>query len=300
MQNRASKTAVDVLAARAINSIAPKHKRLINDTFAVHFLPATWFPVKMYLNMGMLRPFNYYISNFFSEQVGGMGGANIIALRHRYIDDRLRDAYAQGIRQVVILGAGYDSRAWRLCLDDVFFVEVDHPATQKNKIRKIKKMGGGNKKNLEMVPVDFCDDWVSTLMNSGKIKNEPTFFIWEGVSMYLPKEAVLNTIEGIKKMAPCGSRLIFDHYPLDITNSMTDDRTIKKIQRYGIRRGEPFLWGCGRDEMYMVLTGCGYSRVKNTTMGEFARKLDGKEGIRINRKYAYDLMIMSEGWLDAK
>ena len=105
MNDRASKTAVDVLAARAINTIAPKRRRIIRDPFAVGFLPFLWFIPKLFIRMGAYLPLNFYISNLCSEFVG-IGGATMVALRHRSIDDRLLEAHARGIRQVVIMGAG--------------------------------------------------------------------------------------------------------------------------------------------------------------------------------------------------
>lgn len=293
MEDRASKTAVDVLAARAINTIAPKHRRILSDPFAVHHLPLLWLIPKIFFRLGKHLPLTFYISDLCSEFVG-IGGATMVALRHRYIDDRLIEAHKQGIRQVVILGAGYDSRACRMNLDGASYVEVDHPHTQKNKMKNLLKQHRTLPGGMTLIPVDFRDDWVSVLAASGAIKNEPAFVIWEGVTYYLPDEAIRYTLAGIRKIAPKGSRLIFDHYPKEIANPKTKDRYMRKTQVYGLNRGEPFLWGSDRDDLVRLLEEHGYADIDITTMKEFALKLKTAEGLRFRVKDIYDYMHIAE------
>lgn len=293
MKNRASITAIDVLAARAIATIAPVNRRIMSDPLAADLLPWYWFVSKVYFKLGRLLPWHYHVSHFISSFVGA-GGATLIALRHRCIDDRLARACEGGVAQVVILGAGYDSRAVRLAHADVAFVEIDHPHTQKNKIRRLKRLLGTLPAGVRHVAVDFRHDWIGTVRQTGAIRAAAAFFIWEGVSYYLPAAAVHETLDGIMKIAAPGSVLIFDAYPREIANAATIDRRMKRLRRYGALRGEPFLWGCDRDEICGLMEGHGFTDVSVISMGEFARDLAGHTGLRIRHHGAYDAMYIVE------
>ena len=130
-------------------------------------------------------------------------------LRTRVIDQQLEDGLAAGCSQLVILGAGYDSRPYRI--DDVAgakVFEVDHPDTQAVKRRLLAAELRAMPANVVWVPVDFLrDDFGRCLVEAGYSTDVPTFFIWEGVTNYLNAEAVDGTLRWIaaNSPAPAGS-----------------------------------------------------------------------------------------------
>lgn len=137
-----------------------------------------------------------------------------IQVRHRYIDDALRTALDRGVQHVVIAGAGYDSRAYRFAdlLQGKKVFELDFPSTSRRKVKIIEAHAA------ELPEVDVCRVQVdfqkeSTTHALGRTEfnpKQPTFFIWEGVSMYLPRAAVKNTLAEFTALAAPGSELALD------------------------------------------------------------------------------------------
>ncbi len=120
----------------------------------------------------------------------------------------------QNGKQIVILGAGNDSRGYRVdCVKrkeyGVKFFEVDILSTQIKKLEILEKNGVG-KSNVAFVPVDFSvETFTECLLRNGWKQDEPTLFLWEGVTYYLPDEAVRDTLRAISKCAK-GSYVFFD------------------------------------------------------------------------------------------
>jgi methyltransferase (TIGR00027 family) len=130
-----------------------------------------------------------------------------MVLRTQAIDAHLASALHSGIDQLVILGAGLDARAWRLeALKDVTVFEVDHPATQRYKRKRMsQKRPPGD---IRYVSVDFeTDQFSSALEGAGFRSGAPSTWIWEGVAMYLPLDAVHATLGQLTSLAAAGSEL---------------------------------------------------------------------------------------------
>src|SRR5690349_15226859 len=114
--------------------------------------------------------------------------ADMIALRTAAIDTAVRDAIAAGAKQLVVLGAGYDGRAWRMHeLAGVKVFEVDHPATQREKRAHLAELPAA-KAVVSFVPINFEKESLNTeLDRAGHDRSVPTCWIWEGVVMYLTR-----------------------------------------------------------------------------------------------------------------
>lgn len=205
-QNQPSRTAEATAFQRATEHRRPARQRIVDDPFAQHFL-----------RPGLRAAVAAYGSSFVLKGVDDLFGLTpFVVTRHRYIDDRLGAALRAGVEQVVVLGAGYDSRAFRfaeqLGARPVF--EVDHPATQGRKERVLAALG----KRIEVphvdvrrVSVDFQrQSFEKRLAKAGFDSARSTFFIWEGVSMYLTRNAVKATLATLARIAPAGSELVFD------------------------------------------------------------------------------------------
>lgn len=125
-----------------------------------------------------------------------------LAARTRFFDDAVTSALDAGVRQVVVIGAGYDSRAWRLARPGVRFFEVDHPATQADKRRRAP--GGGPR----YVSVDLGAESLSEpLRTAGYDPDEPALFVAEGLTMYLTEPRVRDLLQTLNRLGAPGSRL---------------------------------------------------------------------------------------------
>ena len=141
------------------------------------------------------------------------GMADMIGLRTAAIDAAVRDAITLGARQLVILGAGYDGRAWRMSeLAGVKVFEVDHPATQGDKrarVRALPPPAG----IVSFVSIDFERESLDSVLDrAGHDRSVPTCWIWEGVVMYLTRDAMLATLAGVAGRSAPGSTLIVNYH----------------------------------------------------------------------------------------
>jgi methyltransferase (TIGR00027 family) len=134
--------------------------------------------------------------------------------RHRYMDDALGRALRTGIDQVVVLGAGYDMRAYRFsrALGERPLFEVDHPATSRRKARIIARHARVlPAADVRRVEVDFeTQSFRDELRKAGFRERRRSFFVWEGVSMYLTRSAVKNTLQTLHAMSGTGSHVVLD------------------------------------------------------------------------------------------
>ena len=134
--------------------------------------------------------------------------------RTRAFDAALLQSIRDGARQVVVLGAGFDSRGYRFQgeLRGVRFMEVDYPPTQAYKTQRVKEILGVAPQNVTFVPMDFTkDDLLQQLTNAGYSERDKTFFLWEGVTHYLPEAAIKDTLHFVRDHAASGSRLAFNY-----------------------------------------------------------------------------------------
>jgi len=146
-------------------------------------------------------------------------GAPALAVsRARYTEDSLVEAVRKGVKQYVILGAGMDTFAFRCpeLMEKLRVFEVDHPATQAFKRQRLTELGWEIPKQLYFVPVDFTHQRLDeALKNSSYDPKALGFFNWLGVTYYLPRETVLDTLRTVAGIAPKGSTVIFDYLDTD-------------------------------------------------------------------------------------
>ena len=115
-----------------------------------------------------------------------------MAVRTRFTDDHVLKAVAEGAVQVVNLGAGFDTRGYRFRneLSKTRIYEIDYGPTQEYKRRRLTEVAGPPASNLRYVPIDFTREQIADvfLERAGYRRDSKTVFIWEGVTMYLPRE----------------------------------------------------------------------------------------------------------------
>ncbi len=135
-----------------------------------------------------------------------------IVIRTRYFDDWLRAVAGEGpLRQVVLLGAGLDTRAWRLpWAEGTILFEVDRLATLEAKDGELARAGAGTVCDRRAVDGDLAGDWDARLVAAGFDPSVPAAFLAEGVLFYLPDPAVARILASMTSLAAPGSRLGFD------------------------------------------------------------------------------------------
>ena len=150
--------------------------------------------------------------------------------RARYTEDILEQTARQGVKQYVILGAGLDTFAFRRpeMLEQLQVFEVDHTVTQAYKRRRLAEVGMEHPAQLHFVPVDFVqENLASALTRSSYDPKALSFFSWLGVTYYLTRDVVFDTLRAIADIAPEGSAVVFDYLDPD---TFVPERAAKRMQ----------------------------------------------------------------------
>lgn len=202
-RGRASQTASMVVMLRALADAGVTGVRGFADPTARTFLTGFW-----------KRAFERAAQQGRAGKLATAAreGAELLALRTLEIDDRVRARVAGGARQLVLLGAGFDGRAFRMPeLADADVFEVDYPATQAAK-RELAAPLRPRARSLTFVAVDFeRDEPGAALQAAGHRAAEPTVWVWEGVVMYLSDAALRATLKVIAGRSAPGSAAIIQY-----------------------------------------------------------------------------------------
>ena len=246
---QASGTAIGAAAVRAIESEKPANERICYDPFARKFIdPLVYLLIKMFAWYGEWHT---------------KGGLTFIVCRCRYIDDYLQECLKSGVAQIVILGAGLDSRAYRKeiyqGISKIF--EVDHPATQAGKIERVKKVFGEIPSHVTYIPIDFTNETLEKIIIYGFDRSLKTLFIWEGVTPYLNIESIDITLAWIHTNSACDSTIIFDYQEMSgrLAN-IRRDILFKIVSRIS---DEKDVFGFEKGEIEKYLNQRGYKNVKD-------------------------------------
>ena len=258
-KNQSSITAQGSAFARALESSRPAGERVCYDPLARQMLsPAFYLLCRLSVGYGEKRA------------PGVMG---YLAARTRYIDDYVQSCIADGIEQLVILGAGLDSRAYRFepLKQRVQVFEVDHPATQQDKIEKVKKVLKTLPDHVTYIPIDFNTETMGKLFAFGYNSRLKTLFIWEGVTYYLAADAVDSTLEFVRKNSGQGSSIIFDYVYTSALTTARKRGEVARMQRYSRFTGEGLIFGIEEGKVEEFLSRRGYTQIKNATSEDFKR-----------------------------
>lgn len=266
-----SKTAAIVAGHRFDESEKPEDERICYDPYAIHFVA----PEVLELNKDPQK------AKAMLESLGNLGTlllglGNSTRARVRYFDDFVKASIDKGISQLVILGAGYDTRAYRIeCLSDkdsIKVFEVDHLVTQDVKKEKIKEIFGGFQENVVYVPLDLTTENLGEkLLGSGYDKSKQTLFTMEGLLMYLPPEVVEGILTFIAKNSCKGSTIIFDYYPQSVVDGSSKIELGRLAHDYLAQIGEPLKFGIEEGMVEDFLTKSGFSHVCNVTSEDYKR-----------------------------
>ena len=174
-------------------------------------------------------------------------------VRKRRIEIALREIIAAGVSQVVVLGAGFDTLAWRLHTEFpmVSFLEIDHYATQAVKLRAIE-----TRANIHFLPLDLAREPLagSLLACPAFSMNRSSIFIAEGLTMYLSAGQVGALMKDIASLA---GRLVFTFMERDASGSIGFRGENPLVARWLRWRSEPFRWGVSRQDLIPFLADAG-------------------------------------------
>lgn len=261
-----SKMAELIALHRVAESALPEGQRICYDPYAVHFVDPEVLEFAR-KNPEKTKAMREHYERLFP----GLG--NSIKARVRYFDDFVKASIDEGLEQLIILGAGYDTRAYRIeGLNKIKVFEVDHPVTQDIKIDKIKKIFGSLPEHVVYVPVDFeSENLDQKLLEKGYDKSRRTLFVMEGLVMYVPPEAVDETLSFIMNNSARGSEVLFDYFLQSVVDETCELETEKNMRDFAAQQGEPFQFGIKEGEVETFLAERGFSKVRNVTSEDYKK-----------------------------
>ena len=250
-QEQASRTALLIAGSLVLLHHDPKYSRLVSKTSADlcarvledHSAQTRWF--SKIVRQTWFRRIARLI-----ERLTIPGILLHYVLRKKCIGELARSALAGGVNQVVILGAGFDPLSSELQQEFLTaeFWEIDHPATQRHKVRACSEIGI---ERVHFVTVDLSTAGLDTeaLISSGFDPAKRTFWIAEGLLMYFPGDIVSSLIRTLSSLSAAGSQLAFTFMEQERDGRIRFDSQTKLVDSWLRRRGEPFLWGTTRSEL---------------------------------------------------
>jgi methyltransferase (TIGR00027 family) len=192
-----------------------------------------------------------------NQEVAGM--SNLILIRTRFIDENMQRALENGAKQLVILGAGFDTRAYRFekLLSGKRVIEVDYRSTQQLKKRRLQAALGNLPAYVNYAEIDFQrDKLLDVLEGAGYQPREKTFFIWEGVSYYLTESAVRETLRTIAGNSASGSSLVMDFAEEALIRMLAQFPHLPQ-HNYTTNWGEPWIFGVADNKESEFFKECG-------------------------------------------
>ena len=209
-----------------------------------------------------------------------------IAIRTAFLDRAIEKLMPRAT-QVVLLGAGLDTRAARLPRPGVRYFEVDAPASQRWKLERVGSLPGYP---LEAATYASCDfehhDFVERLASVGFDPDAPAVFVWEGVTYYLTEPAVRATLRRIAEACHPETTVLFDFVRRDIVNGELRHANDVKVRDIVANLNEPFRFGI--NDVLPLLYEEGFRRVRVTSFDEACLNLTGTYDR--SRKFRFQLL----------
>ena len=252
---QASRTALLIAASLVLLQKDPKYSRLVSKTSAdlcAHVLEKHSSQTRLFSKMirqNWFRPIKKLI-----ERITIPGILLHYALRKKCISNLARSALATGIPQVVVLGAGFDPLSSELQREfpAAQFWEIDHPATQRYKVRACSEIGV---QRGHFIAIDLGGAALDReiLIGRGFDPAKWTFWIAEGLLMYFPTEIVSSLMKNLSSLSASGSQFAFTFMEQQQNGHIRFDSQTKLVDWWLRIRGEPFLWGSTRNELAEVI-----------------------------------------------
>lgn len=264
LENTPSRTAEIVALIRALEFAYYGDKSLIQDKYAARFLSD--FYMAIFNRLSILPEF---VSFFVNSSTLGL--FDFITLRHAFIDSYVKRLGAT--HQVVLLGAGYDSRAYRLA--DHFhhgIWEFDFPATQRRKkfFMRNDRLSGEQPHYCE---VDFMKESLPEIFQHSGIEKKPAMVVWEGVSMYVSEAVVRATLNAVREHFGPGSVIVFDYWHNSMENPVKNLMQMAMPYFMDLIYNEKFVFGATPQEMRSLAMDCGAKKFETFNGKQMMTKL---------------------------
>lgn len=263
MTNRASLTAEYMALFRALESSRPANSRLFNDPFAPIFLGERR---KWLYRIAQLRLGRGLVERLLDQAAPGARAAGIA--RTKWIDEEVTAAL-KAATQLVLLGAGFDTRAFRLpAAARATTFELDHPETSIVKQAALLKATGSLPDRVRFVTIDFNKQSVAeVLAQAGFDKMQPACFVWEGVTNYLTADAVDGVFDQIRQSA-LKSIVLFTYIDRRVLDNPEQFFGAVKVMARLDSYGEPWTFGFRPEELGDYLAARGFQLMTNLSVAD--------------------------------
>jgi methyltransferase (TIGR00027 family) len=270
----ASRTAEINAAMRAGEAYVPAEKRLFDDPFAHYFVQRP-----SYRAISSTPTVARMALRIFDRLYGGLHAE--IILRNRYYEQQLLAMHAGDVRQLVLLGAGYDSIALRQMLPGLTIFEVDAPATQRIKRAILTRHNDLHPRTqVAYVECDFEHNDLREALTLGGFRSElPCLVVWLGVSYYLSNAAVNDTLRRIATLSAPGSCLIWDYMDRSVIDRTTPYAGARRAAAAVAKRGEPYIFGLEPEPLAQLCTQAGFAIEDHVRIPDLARTLGPPAGV---------------------
>ena len=283
---KSSRTAQHNTLFRALEASRAPSVRIIDDPLASACL--TW-PLAALRPATRLRGGTWALCKIIDRRWPGVRSS--VVARTRLIDDTLDALNDHQLGQLIILGAGFDTRPYRLDrLRSVPIFEVDHPDTQAAKRAVLQRVLPAMPDNVRFVPSDFnLGTLAETISASGYRSDRPTVFLWEGVTNYLTEHAVDTTLRWCAQTALPGSLMLFTYVHSDVLDRPETFAGGRRLHATLDKVGEKLTFGMDPDTMNTYLAERGLDRqwdygaadYRARFFGDCAASMSGHEFYRV-------------------
>jgi methyltransferase (TIGR00027 family) len=220
----------------------------------------------------------------FVYQAQRVGAGTVpVLVRARYVEETLLASLEHGVRQYVIIGAGLDTFAFRRpeLADRLQIFEIDHPRSQAFKRERLMRAGLTSPPHLHFAAADLeVESIEAALGRTPYDPNVPTFFAWPGVTLYLTRQAISETLRSIAKIAPAGSELVFDYIEPGAFGSDAPPRIQLLLQRVK-QLGEAAKSGLDPVTLESELATIGFDVIEDLDPDQIQRRfLNASDGFR--------------------
>lgn len=256
-------------ATRVVELYQPCEKRLFDDPLALKLLPFGWQVVFRLLFLPGLRQ---AVLALRERRFPGSLGS--ILCRTRCIDDMLKRSLEQGLDQVVILGAGFDTRAYRIGgMDRVRVFEVDLPGASRLKQRRLEKVLGVVPANVTLIGMDFDrQNLEEVLTAAGFQSGKRTLFIWEGVTQYITEEAVNETLDFVSRASGEKSAIVFTYVRRGLIDGTESPEWFKRFLAFAGKIGSSLKFGLDPAGLPRYLSGRGLHLVEDVGAADYRKR----------------------------
>jgi methyltransferase (TIGR00027 family) len=284
-EGHASRTAEQNALFRTLESSLPESRRLFEDPLARSFL--AW-PLALVAQLAVVPGARQLVPWYIDHRWPGVRSS--VVARTRLIDDAITASLGERTQQLVILGAGFDSRAYRLPgLRGITVFEVDHPDTQATKRRVLETALPAPPTHVRFVATDFNQRGLESAMAAaGYSESALSFLLWEGVTNYLTEAAVDSTLRWCSR-ASCGSRLLFTYVHRDVLTRPSQFIGTERLFASLEKAGEKLTWGIEPEKLpgflaergLLLESDAGATEYRERYFKDAARKMRGHEFYRV-------------------